>query len=59
MEHASGDAAERYAFHTVLLRQLQTGAVAGSQQAFVFWGHTALNDGADGMRNIVAGKVVA
>ena len=54
MEHAGGDAAERNALHTILLGQFQTGTVAGGQQALILRGHTALDDGADGMQYIVA-----
>lgn len=58
MERAGGDAAERNALHTILLGQFQTGTVAGSQQALIFRDHTTLNDGADGMQDIVAGQIV-
>ena len=58
MKHAGGDAAERNALNKVLLGQFQTGTVAGGQQALVFRGHMALDDGADGMQDIVAGQIV-
>lgn len=59
MEHAGGDAAERNAFHVVLLGQFQTGAVAGGQQALILRGHTALDDGADRVQDIVARQVIS
>ena len=59
MEHAGGYAAERNALDTILRGQLQTGTVAGGQQALIFRGHTALNDGADGVQHIVAGQIVS
>lgn len=58
MEYAGGDAAKRNTLYAVLLGQLQTGTVAGGQQTFIFRGHAALNDGADGMQYIVAGQIV-
>lgn len=58
MEHAGGDTTERNAFHVVLPGQFQTGTVAGGQQALILRGHTALNDGAHGMQDIVAGQIV-
>ena len=57
MEHAGGDTAERNAVHATLLGQLQTGTVAGGQQALVFRSYTALNAGANGMQDIVAGQM--
>ena len=59
MKHAGGDAAKRDALHAILPGQFQTGAVAGGQQALVLRGHTALDDGADGMQHIIAGQIVA
>ena len=59
MEHAGGNAAERDALNAILRGQLQTGTVAGGQQALILRGHTALDDGADGMQDIVAGQIVA
>ena len=58
MEHAGGDAAECDALNVVLPGQLQTRAVAGGQQALILRGHTSLNDGADGMQDIVAGQII-
>ena len=59
MEHTGGDAAKRNALHTVLLGQLQTGTVAGGQQALIIQGHTTLNDGADGMQDIITRQIVS
>lgn len=59
MEHAGGDTAERNAFHVVLPGQFQTGTVAGGQQTLVLRDHTALNNGADGMQDIVARQVIS
>ena len=58
MEHAGGDTAERNAFYTILRGQLQAGTVAGGQQALILRRHTALNDGADGVQDIVTGQIV-
>lgn len=58
MEHAGGDAAERDTFHAILPGQIQTGTVAGGQQALILRGHTALNDGAHCVQHIVAGQIV-
>ena len=58
MEYAGGDAAKRNTLHAVLPGQLQTGTVAGGQQTLVLWSHTVLDNGADGMQDIVARQIV-
>ena len=59
MKHAGGDAAKRDALHAVLPGQLQTGTVAGGQQALILRGYTAIDNGADGVQHIVAGQIVS
>ena len=38
--------------------QVQTGTITGSQKTLIFRGHTALDNGADGVQDIVAGQIV-
>ena len=53
MKHAGGDAAKRDALHAVLPGQLQTGTVAGGQQALILRGYTAIDNGADGVQHMI------
>ena len=57
MKFPGGDTAEGHASDPVPLCQLQAGAVAGGQQLPVFWRHPAVDNGADGVQNVVAGQV--
>ena len=58
MKLSGRNTAERNAFQPVCGCQLQTGAVAGSQQRFVPSGHHAVYDRPDRVQHIPAGQVV-
>ena len=57
MKLSCGNAAERHTFQAIFRCQRQAGAVAGSQQLFVGFGHTPINDGSNRMQHIAAGQI--
>ena len=58
MKFSRRDAAERYTIDSVLLCQLQTGAIAGGKQYLVFLCKPSADDRADGVENIIARQIV-
>ena len=58
MELPSGDTAKRYAFQSMCCRQIQTGAVTGSQFLTVTLSHLALDDRADGVKDIFCREII-
>ena len=59
MELPSGDTAKRYAFQSMCCRQIQAGAVTGSQFLTVTLSHLALDDRADGVKDIFCREIIA
>ncbi len=59
MEHPRGNAAEGDTLHAMLRGELQAGAVARGEQALVLRRDAPVHDRADGVENIVTGRLYA
>lgn len=57
MKLTCGNTAERHAFQAILCRQLQAGAIAGSQQLFVLFGHSPVDNWANSVQHIPARQI--